>query len=181
MTYHKFVAFENVESITKKLQDHWRFMLDSTILNAKAFYFDEINSVVPELIEQFQEKQLKFNIGRAFVTIANSSIPIHLDGTLKMKKHFALNWPVFNTNDSTMNWYDPINRDEIVVLKNENYSSEIPIYNKDNCRLLESFVLSRPTMVKVDTPHDVINYSNMNRVILSFRFDPEPFYLWDNL
>jgi hypothetical protein len=46
---------------------------------------------------------------------------------------------------------------------------------------LSRFVLSSPTLINIKVPHQVVNDSNMDRICLSFRFDPDPWHLIDDV
>lgn len=179
MQCYKLLQFEKYDIITQKLQYHYRKMLESTQLDASPIYFDELNSIVPELIVQFDNKNLMFDIGRAFVTPPGCSLPIHLDGSETYLKDMAINWPLYNTEESIMNWFST--NDTFEITSDLRYSPHIKVYREENCTLIDSLKLTSPALVKINIPHNVNNFGKYNRVVISFRFKPEPYALWNSL
>ena len=179
MKYYQPANFELIEIISDKLKSYFENLLDCNSNFARAVYVDELQSVVPELTAQFDKNNLIYDIGRVFVTAANSNLPIHLDGNDVVKKDLALNWPLWNSSQGVMSWYKVINDNQLMA-SNSYYSTHIPIYQKEDCELVDSLIMTEPTWVKIGVPHDVVNQSDVNRIIISFRFRPEPYHIWDN-
>ena len=179
MKYYQPAEFDLVDTITLKFKDHFKDLLHCEKNFARAVHFDELKDLVPELIKQFEQKQLIYDIGRVFVTVANTDLPIHLDGNETVQKDLALNWPVWNTDKGIMSWYTASD-DKQQVGSNPYYSSHIPYYRSEDCELQDSFIINEPTWVKIGVPHGVKNLSDLNRVIISFRFRPEPYHIWQD-
>lgn len=180
MSFYKFIDFEHIDSITKKLQHRWKALLDHNTIDTIPFSYNELDNLVPELTKQFKDNSLELDIARAFVTPPNCSLPIHIDGSETVEKDLALNWPLYNTEKSYMNWYSIVD-DQYRIKSDSRYSSHTRVYNKENCKLEESLILQKPALVKIGIPHDVFNFGQFNRIIVSFRFKPEPYQLWDSI
>lgn len=177
MKYYQPAHFDLVDSITNKLKIHFKDLLSCPKNFARAVYFDELKNLVPELVEQFDQKNLIYDIGRVFVTVAQTDLPIHVDGSDTVQKDIALNWPVWNSHKGVMSWYIASD-DSQLVGSNPYYSTYIPYYRNEDCTLVDSYIINEPTWVKIGVPHGVKNLLDANRVVISFRFRPEPYHIW---
>ena len=131
----------------------------------------------PKLKEFVDAHDLQLDMCRFFITGQHGALPIHIDGDEHHHKFLALNLPVLNCSNSQMQWWDQV---ELTASEtNYQYSNfKIPIYDSDNKVLIHSLELIGPHLVRVDIPHNVVNYQDQPRAIFSMRFKPEPLTLW---
>jgi hypothetical protein len=99
---------------------------------------------------------------------------LHVDGfstNRKGSRNWALNIPIKNTLDSEQIWYDGRYtldlKDSLGALK---YLDLIWSTEKEE---VHREVIAQPTIVRINSPHHVINYSDQSRFMLSVRFDPD--------
>jgi hypothetical protein len=123
-------------------------------------YFNNLKSLYPFLSS-------KFNI---YCSLPRSSIPLHVDAN----RNCALNIPLENTKRSFTVFYKFI---ESPVLE---YNSKF-IFNNVKSKVEETFrfTLTKPTLINNAVPHNVINYSSNQRIILSWSILPE--YTFDKV
>lgn len=171
MTFLKTIKVQNHESITQTLLD----------LIEKEFRTNEASYSYPIDVSVLKEQHPKtvqdiemavgdiLHIARVFVTMPNNlkdKDVIHSDGTEQHPKYLALNWPLINTLNSTMCWYDA------PKIKNQDLDTygSVQLYDAEKAKLLAEHELSEPSLVRVDIPHNIKNFNNHHRVIISFRF-----------
>lgn len=176
MKYYQLAQFDNVETITKKLQHHLVSYLQTDQNLHTVVQPHEWRLVVPELYEQFHAMNLQPDMIRVFLTAPNKGLPIHIDGSDTIKKVFALNWPVYNSNQCVMSWYKVLNQN-LCLVANAKYSPQIVMYTPDMCSEVDRLIIEQPTWVRINVPHSVYNKHTLNRVVVSFRFVPEPYHL----
>jgi len=156
--FYKSIKFDNIDLITKKLQ---KFIQNSSC----SLDVTEVLSAVPELKIQLE----------SYGFSTPSKIKILIVGPMRSAgvhddrpKLLALNWPLVNCGDSVMRWYD---NPEIYELGGEQRATK---YEKQNAVVLDSIKILEPTLVNIECPHEVENFSSNPRVMMSIRFSTEP-------
>lgn len=147
---------------------------------------DILNScpILKSILEQRIKVEM-IDLFRFYVTPAGTKMGIHIDGS-SPKVPFGLNFPVFNSADNYMNWYD-IPEDQMHLFdahKKYGYMpSFIPKKGAD-LKIIQSKQIDKPYFVKTDIMHNVVNNTDNDRIILSVRFlldkaiqDPEEILL----
>ena len=171
MNFFKLINLGNVEYITQilftLLEKEYRTNEVSYIYPIDVNIFREQYPEVVQLIELAVDDSL--HIARVFVTMPDNvrdKDVIHSDGSTEYPKYLALNWPLINTVGTTMCWYDaPIINTHYL----DTYGS-VQLYNPVEAILLAEYELLAPSLVRIDIPHNVKNFNNQHRVIISFRF-----------
>lgn len=110
-----------------------------------------------------------------FFQVGNHTRGIHVDGwrTSRVDEKWALNIPIKNCQSSRMVWYDG-DYEKTVVLNPIGLPSLHLNWNSEP-QEVASCVIDKPTFVRTNVPHTVINYSPQPRCLLSLRFTPELF------
>lgn len=173
------MTFEHQDAITEKLRAHFiipKYMNTEVAVNSIRLTYEEIDAVVPELTTQFRDMSLEYDMFRHFITKAKAKSPVHRDGVEGDWKYIALNWPLYNCDLSHMFWYDL--KPNTISNNLANVPYDVTTFSDGDLKLKDKLVLKKPTLVRVDLPHNVVNYSSENRLIISFRFKPEPFWLF---
>ena len=124
--------------------------------------YDEINSLV-------NPKGCHVTVSRFFITPPNGSIGVHVDSHELNPNAYALNIPILvDSKDHVMNWFD---------YDGEIFSKVTPTYNKaiapltpEKLQLVKSYLLIEPSYVQVGIFHEVLNTSDLPRIVLSIRF-----------
>jgi hypothetical protein len=130
----------------------------------------EYHSDVVDLLELAVNDTLQ--IARVFVTMPNNQKDmdvIHSDGTDDYPKYLALNWPLINTANSYMCYYDA---PKLNYQNLETYGA-VQLHDPAKAKTLVEFELLEPCLVRIDIPHNIKNFNNHHRVIISFRFKNE--------
>jgi hypothetical protein len=173
--------------ITKELQSalpivYPEFDLENKNL-IKGTFHDKIDNnllreLVPSLSIYLKELGI-YDIWEKTALIAatpNRSVPIHRDGTPNFKRLFALNFPIYNCEDSITTFYevkDGIDKVEQLVPNNGTPYTKFDI-NVDDIIKVDSVIVSEPTWLRVNVLHSVSMTSDKNRIVASLRFKPEP-------
>lgn len=134
---------------------------------------DEILSQCPNFSSVLHShlKIEMIDLFRYYVTPAESKMGIHIDGT-DPKVPFGLNFPVYNSTNNYMYWYDISDSDMHLFNAHKKYgymSSYIPKKGA-NLKIIECKNIDKPYFVKTDIMHNVVNNTNEDRIILSVRF-----------
>jgi hypothetical protein len=97
---------------------------------------------------------------------------MHVDGFSTERKgacDWALNIPIASVGE--MSWYG--GDYELAKTANGQGLGYLEPVWKTEMRLLDSVSVDRPTIVKINVPHQVINHSTQRRLVLSLRFTPD--------
>lgn len=174
------MAFEFQDQITEKLQKQFikpKYMIGDIPHYSVRLTYEEVDAVVPELTEQFRAMNLEYDMFRTFAAKAKAVTTIHRDGVEGDWKNLALNWPLYNCNHSHMCWYNLKPGTQNTNLPNLPYN--VTTFSKEDSVVQDKLVLKKPTFLRVDVPHNILNYSDKPRLIISFRFMPEPLWLFE--
>lgn len=119
----------------------------------------ESHPYLQELKNQFDFLSPLYNI---YTLPGKKIISLHVDAQRKA----ALNFPIDNTEHSHTIFYE-YQEDPVFVYDAEN------VYNliKSQVKEIYRFSLTTPTLINNSIPHCVINYSDKDRVILSWSID----------
>ena len=179
MFFYKQISFDFQESITAKLLDIAREFNPNMYMSV-AFNKSLLEERIPELVDQFNNKQLEVDVFREFVSSPLGGLGIHQDGSPGWPKYLALNWPIEHCANTKMVWWNFLGEP---VLSNDAYnydvafpSSELKIYKQDRANAVEQCEIITPTLVNINHYRSVVNGTNYRRMI-SFRFNPEPWHL----
>lgn len=114
---------------------------------------------------------------------ANNTLREHIDGHFPPPAdacNWSLNIPIKNYEKCEMRWYageyehiiNPKPFDATSIFVADEMQKVLPKWT-GNRYLEDSKFISTPTIVKINTPHEVVNYSNKTRVFLAIRFTPD--------
>lgn len=177
MLLYKFLPFESVDSITRTLQS---FILDINETKTSTYKLDtnQLLEATPELAQQLEHYRFgTMSVARVLITAPNSVLVLHQDGNDVTPKFRALNWPLLNTKDTVMRWFDA---DVLIKNYEEVGYGVFDLYNKDTAVQLDEVEIDQPALVDINCPHDVVNPHDTARFMLSMRFEQEPFHLFAN-
>lgn len=169
---YKFLDFENQDLITEQLKalTATRPVTEQRV-GTNRYSIKDFAEAVPDLHRQFIEMGCELDIVRDFVTAPNETHPIHIDGSLKFKKKFAINWPLENCIGNYMQWFTFDGEPELVIRKDGAFpESDIRYYTWKNSVLLEELELSKPALVNIEQYHAIKNPLPVHRKVISFRF-----------
>lgn len=180
MKPYKYHDVPNFEVISEKL---YQFVQDaSTELKLdffNRFYLEEFLPYAPELTDIFQY----LNVSKKNTVLAI----IKVDPRLENAPHtdvppgnnlaVGLNWPIFNCEDTYTVFYKRLNDKYNAMLldNNEMYYCYAASSIEEEYRVK----INKPTAIRVDVPHNIINNTNLPRYTASFRFENPPWHLLD--
>jgi hypothetical protein len=187
--YHKRADIDLAMShqITTELQAALPIVYPEFDLNNKGLikgtFHDKIDNnllreLVPTLSTYLKELGI-YDIWEKTALIAatpSRSVPVHRDGTPNFKRLFALNFPIYNCEDSLTSFYevkDGIEKVEKLIPNNGTPYTKFDI-NTDDIIKVDSVIVSKPTWLRVNALHSVSMTSDKNRIVASLRFKPEP-------
>lgn len=107
---------------------------------------------------------------------ANSSQQIHIDIG---PRDLGLNIPIAGCLGAYTRMFQ--NNGQLVTSYTKKTNLPFNRYIDENPIELSRFVLGSPTLINIKVPHQVVNDSNTDRICLSFRFDPDPWHLIDDV
>lgn len=143
--------------------------------NDPQWYLDN----VPALKEFLNELGITQDFDTCYLTTIGpqGKMTVHLDISDDDKKYvnwcLGLNIPIQNTENSRVIWYDQVQFDRWAdSLYSEKVPCFVPLNRVGELQMLE------PHWIRVNVPHNVENYSDKWRVLLSLRFRPEPLHVW---
>jgi len=187
--YHKRADIDLAMShqITTELQAALPIVYPEFDLNNKGLikgtFHDKIDNnllreLVPTLSTYLKELGI-YDIWEKTALIAatpSRSVPVHRDGTPNFKRLFALNFPIYNCEDSLTSFYevkDGIEKVEKLIPNNGTPYTKFDI-DTDDIIKVDSVIVSKPTWLRVSALHSVSMTSDKNRIVASLRFKPEP-------
>lgn len=178
MFLYKNLKFDYVPEITQQLLDIAQ-EFNPNLNITKVFDCELIKTRVPKLYSQFVELDLHPEIFREYVSQPFAGIRIHHDGTPEFPKYLALNWPIFNCENTRMIWWQ-LDPDAPIDVKTVDGGFEknnaLLFYSEKYATKLDEHEIVSPTLVNVREYHSVENGPNIRRMV-SFRFKPEPTHL----
>jgi hypothetical protein len=142
---------------------------------------EEFKKFCPKLDLGFAKYNLVCNLAVAFVMYNNAQTTIHIDVYKPSHKNKTrINVPILNTKDTFTRFYEG---GEFVLYTNP--ITDITNYTLrgiKGLKLVDKVEIDKPTVVRVDVPHDVkIDLKNVPRITLSLGFDKDPVFLLDEL
>lgn len=133
----------------------------------------ELSSDIVKILEKYTQRKIKslriFHMQPGYKT----DLHIDYDQWLSIIPRYALNIPIFGCEDSCVEFYR--NLGDHSQLSNDTVGVGGYLYPTDMSMVFHSSTLSmlRPTMIRIDVPHLVDNFSDHERKILSVRFFEE--------
>lgn len=166
---YKLFSCSNIDTITKKLQDRYS-NFENSLSSLRVLDYNEIKKTIPELDQAMLDHSLIVKDIFLFQTTPYKITEVHVDLDKETFPNFALNWPIFNCNNTTMNFYNVDNADGVVKY-NPSYNQYFKIFNPEQSILLDSLELTAPYLVNVGAAHNINNSLSTHRLIVSIRFD----------
>ena len=115
-------------------------------------------------------KKVPIRMCRFYLTPAHNFLIPHADGTSNYRSPIGLNIPISGYQNTTMDWYSCPEDN----FRDGNYGFNKTPASKviDPTKLvkIDSTVIDRPTFVRTDVVHGIINNNNTRRLVLSLRF-----------
>jgi hypothetical protein len=112
----------------------------------------------------------KVTRARLFLSLPNSKMAAHIDGTSVVHTYWAVNIPI--EVEDTDHWHEWYNYNGELVSNNDStYTDYIRPADPSQLVTVDRLCFNTPHLVKVGTFHGVVNNSKKKRVMLSIRFD----------
>lgn len=172
MEYYRIVSVSNWNLIQEKfihklniIENQRQILLSA---KEKKWLSDQL---LPD-IESITGKQHKITHAILFIQQPKSECSIHIDG-IKPNRVDHPNWAVnipITESDAEMSWYEGVYS---LNIKDSQGLAYLDIDWRHGPNLAKTIKIDRPTIVKIDKPHKVVNFSNHIRIILSVRFNPD--------
>jgi hypothetical protein len=180
MILKKKIDIPKFNEIQTKLQQIFIDKFDNVQKEKIDFLNDDIvREKIPELSNFFDKNNLTPNCFAVLIRSPFVVAPIHVDGDGSQPVVLALNLPVFNCKDTSMNWYNiPSDQLKFIEDRGNRYKSMPIDYDWTQLTPIETLELTDPYMVRVNVPHNVVNNRDTFRAILSIRFSTTPTHLW---
>lgn len=185
---YKYLQLSDLETIYSKLQNRFEFTLKSVgfprepRLEIWNYPGADIKKEIPELYYQIADMGFEINRGAVFATMPHITTPIHVDyENNNIRSHEAINFPIFNCSNTTMDWFDLIDNTGQHVDMNSMHQSmyNVTVFEENQCVLTDRCCIDQPTVVSVVKPHRVINNNDANRIAISIRYKHNGFTkLW---
>jgi hypothetical protein len=179
--FYKQLFFDDCDQITSKLQNTF-FELNQTDFKQYNQPYLVIKNVCPELDNQFKNYNLNVIGAYLFQTQPASlwldSGTIHVDLDKHTKPNLVLNWPIFNCENTYMNFWQVRQDIQGSPAYTTRLQQEYATFNKGDCTFLDQLELISPHLIDVSTPHNVSTKNENYRLIISFRFSNNPLHLW---
>lgn len=102
-----------------------------------------------------------------------------IEKKLGSKYTLAINFPIKNTEHTHTDFYEYIDG----PVENREFGSfniVYQYYGKANLKKIDSYSLVKPVVLNTSIPHSVINNSGEDRFALTFRFEIDPWHLFEN-
>ena len=89
----------------------------------------------------------------------------------------AINVPVKNTEGTYTDFYEYIDG-PVKNMEFERHDITYRYYGKANLKEIDRYSLSKPVVLNTTIPHSVINNTDKDRFVLTFRFEKDPWHLF---
>jgi len=140
----------------------WNKYIDSIHLNKKTR-------------DWFRHNNLILRSSMIFSYAPRCAGAIHIDG-FETKEYDYRQWTAINFvqgGHGLMQWFEPIGDIPTTPNLTEVGKSPFFMYNEDNSRLVESYDVADPALVRVDVPHRGINLSDEFKFSITLRWTPK--------
>lgn len=174
MEFFKEVNIRSWETIQTFCSSKWdgNSTIPLSIVDNDLAYLASL--IEPEIMRELGSN-VKVKNAIMFISPPNYTQNMHVDGykiDRVRSSNTALNLPILNCDSGLMMWYDG----EYFLEESKGKPNQLK-YLKLNWtgvpRLVCSKVINKPTVVKIDTPHQVVNQSPAPRLMLSVRFNQD--------
>ena len=121
------------------------------------------------------------NLAVAFVMYDNTQTTIHIDVYKPTHKNITrINVPILNTKNTFTRFYT--GGDFSLYTNPVTDITNYTLTGLAGLRLVDKVEIDKPTVVKVNVPHDVkMDLEHVPRITLSLGFDRDPVFLLDEL
>jgi hypothetical protein len=148
------------------------FIDDASVLTATPVEWSTTNLPLTcnTINRHFEKLGAKVTRARLFLSLPNSTMAAHIDGTSVDHTYWALNIPI--EVEDTNHWHEWYSyHGELVTNNNSTYTDYIRPADPAQLVIADRLCFTTPHLVKVGTFHGVTNNSNKKRVMLSIRFN----------
>lgn len=173
-----------------RLKDRYSSYIDDNITGQKLIIFSQGSEeaewlekqILPDL-KKYTGLDHKIKVAILGGLCSGNILHEHIDGHYPPKKNssvWSLNIPIKNYDNFKMLWYDG----EYIPEVRETAPNTTSLFVADEMQhlrpkwtgirnLKDSVIINSPTIVQINIPHQVINYSNKTRVVLAIRLTPD--------
>jgi hypothetical protein len=160
----KILEYIKINNIELAPEVFWHFVDNNHFFNA-----------IPELQQMFDPMNLTVKNVGILVTKGRLG-PIHVDTTSVMAgDNLRINFPIINCENTLTNFYQSNHTGTTASLHNGDLFTW---FYPNTCKLVDSFELNTPTVIRVNVPHQVNVYNpNLLRVACTVFFKENIDYL----
>lgn len=172
MLLYEHVNIPNWEAVSRRFQHLMPDVNGQKSLVLTGQDLDFVGSIILDSLTAHTGRVHEIKTGIIFAQSAGSVQGMHVDGFSAERKgasNWALNIPIAEVG--VMSWYG--GDYDLVESNNGQGLGYLKLDWKGEMSLLGSVSVDRPTIVKIDIPHQVINHSTKRRLVLSLRFSPD--------
>lgn len=185
MEYFKKIFTEKLPEIQNELRSI--IPVDTTKnYNYVNYKPEDILPFCPHLAEFLIEQGLidKLQAMASITAGPNFTVIPHKDGHKGgvVQSKFAFNIPIDNYLNSQTSFFIPNvpNIDELLPEKKSKFGHTFRPYTYEYLDKVASLTIDMPSFLRIDEIHDVVNWSDQTRHVLSIRFNPDPQVFDDN-
>lgn len=178
MKYYKYIDLPGWELVAQQCLDYVENK--TNILDTNNFWND-LNPVrdqkLFDLIGQLVDSAGVSVEGIAVLVADARGTPIHQDSPKNSSHPKArINIPLKNCEDSDTHFYQAINWNPVELIHNNGI--KYIYHTAENCQLVDTVSVTRPTIIRVDELHQVIIHNtNLPRISLTCLVTPDPINL----
>jgi hypothetical protein len=174
MLLYKHIDLVSWGSIVERFQNLMPYVVKNQTYTCTQEDKIWLAGILEPAVESVMGRKLKLKSAIIFAQGASSIQEVHVDGfgiDRKGASNWALNIPIANCEQGEMIWYSgKFHLGETATIQGLHY---LVLNWDEEQQIQESIVVDRPTIVKIDIPHQVINHSDKRRLMLSVRFTPD--------
>lgn len=170
MQLYKHIELADCTAIVERFQG----LMPNVATQQSYICTQEDNIWLTDVLESTLGSKLKLKSAIVFGQGPSSTQAIHVDGNginRKGASNCALNIPIANCDAGEMIWYS--GKFHLSETANTQGLKYLELNWDEEKQIQQSIIVDKPTIVKIDVPHQVINHSDKRRLMLSVRFSPD--------
>lgn len=178
-TYHESFPIQSEQLVRERFQNYVDIWVKAENPNTTLIITDEEKTwldenLAPE-VSQILGKEVHVILGMVVVSPPNDTAVIHVDGNVIPRvpddPNWALNIPLHNCEEGKMTWYGGDYK--LFSQESKEGLKWIGIIFNETPVPQAMKVINEPTLIRIDVPHNVENYSDSPRLMLTVRFTPD--------
>lgn len=177
MLFHKKLSFDGLDEIKR---DYLMMFKRGDIDNPHfQISLDTLYEKYPTFINSVKSQGLELREVFCMTFPASTQIPTHIDMSCAPKVFsLAFNLPITSDKGMFMSWVDHAEVKQLCLTYYDENNHCALYQGGKNHSVIERLEITEPFMARIDIPHNVMNTNYEDNLLLSFRFNPEPWHLW---